>query len=401
MYKYFNCSIVNRETIDNNNDPELAYSETRNEVILENANDYLFSIVRFQLNGVSNLPLFIPRVEIGQNDINKTIYKISIRHEIYRAGAFHSTVYKSLPVTFRSQRTDVNRPNVPLTEQDFSTEYYSVYTYSHWLKLVNETFEQLHADLFQSVKNSLNDQTIVDVWKSPIMTKDSDSGGLFNLFLPKKNYGGSYVEFKNTGIELKSQLFFNSNMYGLFSNFHSQKQGNDLKNDIYPSENLKDANYEIVPIDYRNLDSTDDVKDRDGDAYWKMKQDFQSTDTLWNPIDSLVFTTSLIPINPEINGNPIIFTDGKFQQQANQNITELVITDLQAGVGSADGYSGLLTYVPSGEYRLSDFTSQKNYDLRNMSVRANYRNRLDGKLYPLKLFNGGSASVKMMFQKKY
>ena len=368
---YYNASIVNKETIDNDDDPRLSYNETRNNVILKNADQCYFSIIRFQLNGISNTPVFIPRIEIGQSDVNKTTHKISMETFTPASGV---KKFKTRSITFQPHMNS-KKPAIPMKQQDFDSEHHSVYNYSHWVRIVNDEMKSLHDD-------------IGAMGEAPILTKDAGSNGLFHLHLHDAHYG-------TNSSTMRIRLFFDSNMHGLFSNFHSMKRGNDLVNDL----GYSNATCEIVPIDYRGL-ANEKKQDASGNSYWKMSQDFESTSTLWSPVDSLVFTTNLIPVNPEISGNPIVFEDGKLKTQSTDNVTELVITDLQGGLQSADGHNGLLTYNPTNEYRLADFTSQKNCDLRNISVNAHHRNRIDGKLHPLKLFNNGSASIKMMFKKK-
>ena len=368
---HYNASIVNRETIDNDNDPRLSYNETRNNVILKNADQCHFSIIRFQLNGISDTPVFIPRVELGQTDVNKTTCEVSM--EIF-APTSGVKKFKTRSIIFKPN-VDTKKPSAPLIQQDFESEHYSVYTHSHWLKNVNDEMKALHDE-------------IGAIGQPPMFTKDAGSNGLVHLFLDNTCHG-------DTASAMQIRLFFDSNMYGLFSNFHSIKRGDDLMNDL----GCANSACEIVPMDHRGL-ANERKQDGNGHTHWKMSQDFESTSTLWSPVDSLVFTTNLIPINPEISGNPMVFEDGKLQTQSSDNATELAIADLQAALQSADGYNGLLTHDPSNEHRLADFTSQKNCDLRNISVNAHHRNRLDGKLHPLKPFNNGSASMKMMFEKK-
>jgi hypothetical protein len=79
--------------------------------------------------------------------------------------------------------------------------------------------------------------------------------------------------------------------------------------------------------DYINNTITGD----DGDKYLVITQDFPSTDTIWSPISSIVFTSSLLPIVAEQLGQPIIFSDGNVStpstSQANfqQTITDIAL----------------------------------------------------------------------------
>ena len=60
--------------------PQLRFEETRNNPYLDgDAFDYFCCILRFTIQTGNSLPVFIPRVQVGQPDINLTIYKIIIK----------------------------------------------------------------------------------------------------------------------------------------------------------------------------------------------------------------------------------------------------------------------------------------------------------------------------------
>jgi hypothetical protein len=78
---YYNVDLVNNQTVDYRNQPILSYQENRDQPILENAQDYYFSIIRFELNGLGrNIPLCIPVIEEGDknptSDVNQTITEL-------------------------------------------------------------------------------------------------------------------------------------------------------------------------------------------------------------------------------------------------------------------------------------------------------------------------------------
>jgi len=59
--------------------PQLRFEETRNNPYLDgDAFDYFCCILRFTIQTGNSLPVFIPRVQVGQSDRNLTIYKITI-----------------------------------------------------------------------------------------------------------------------------------------------------------------------------------------------------------------------------------------------------------------------------------------------------------------------------------
>lgn len=83
---YYNADIINNTTTDSVNgivtqDPLVRFNETRQASILNNAEEYHFSIVRFTMDGADkDLPLFIPQIVqgTGQININTTVYTMAV-----------------------------------------------------------------------------------------------------------------------------------------------------------------------------------------------------------------------------------------------------------------------------------------------------------------------------------
>ena len=68
--------------------PHLRFEETRNTPFLPgDSADYFCSIVRFNIQTGSTLPVFIPRIHTGQSDINKTIYQVGFEFTYYAPDA--------------------------------------------------------------------------------------------------------------------------------------------------------------------------------------------------------------------------------------------------------------------------------------------------------------------------
>jgi hypothetical protein len=136
-------------------------------------------------------------------------------------------------------------------------------------------------------------------------------------------------------------------------------------------------------------------------SYWVMAQDYESTSTLWSPIASIVFTSGFLPIVNESTGAPIRF--GSFNVGTNSatvpSAFQPIITDVALVNQSASDYRGFINYTPTAEYRITSFQRGKN-EIRQIDIQVWWKNRLDGKLYPLQMFNLSSVSIKIMFRKK-
>jgi hypothetical protein len=137
-----------------------------------------------------------------------------------------------------------------------------------------------------------------------------------------------------------------------------------------------------------------------GKSYYQEVQDYESTSSLWSPITALVFTSTLIPVYAEQVGAPIIYGEGNDgTNNQSTNAFQPIVTDIALPLDNAANYRGFIEYVPSAEYRMASFTSSRQ-EIRNIDIQVFWKARLDGNLYPLRMFNLSSVSIKMMFRKK-
>ena len=79
IHTYLDLDVVNNNLNSNTVAPQLRFEENRNTPFLEgDSSEYLGSTVRFSIQTGNSLPIFIPRVETGQSDINKTVYRVTL-----------------------------------------------------------------------------------------------------------------------------------------------------------------------------------------------------------------------------------------------------------------------------------------------------------------------------------
>lgn len=137
--------------------------------------------------------------------------------------------------------------------------------------------------------------------------------------------------------------------------------------------------------------------------YWRIEQEQPSDDSLWSPIGSIVFTSTLLPVKAEQVGPPVQLGAGNIGNSTAtaQSAFQPIITDiaLDTSVAGAGAYRSLIYYAPLAEYRLSDFGASKQ-PIRNVDVQVFWKCRLNSQLYPVQMFNLSSVSFKMMFKKK-
>jgi hypothetical protein len=344
--------------------------------------------------------------------------------------------------------------------QDLTSRYYWVYTYQHFVDLWNATM--VDAGQFASAPLATSTCAYQDTYNAfytdyiakggvagdfpyatfgafcnavypPVMKFVADSSK-FDIYMDSAGFGERLTAFTPTAFGPPSgqathpvcRLFFNANMFGLFANYNNTYYnlptgslfGGVIVPDGYVNEilatnkafqNISDFRLSpytgIAPLGYTpvSLTGTAITPNMIGRVYYIAQQDYSSTDSLWSPVSSIVFTSTLLPIRTEATGAPVVLGAGNlgFSQATVQSAFQPIITDisLDTSSGNADAYRRFIYYAPSAEYRLSDFSSSKQ-DVRNIDIQVFWKNRLDNQLYPINMFNLSSVSIKVMFKHK-
>lgn len=484
-YIYYNCDIINNRTDDINQallaspDPQIRFNETRDTALVKDVSQYEFSIIRFTVNGANrDLPLFIPNIETGQTDVNLTTYSVALSfQQTYNVAEGIRNLNIAPPPTRIIYEPETKNailaptPRPPTVEQDLSTRYYWVYTYQHFLDLVNKTLYTAHKTLYDNIVAAwaaLGTATPLPAQfatytafqayvQPPQIVYDDETKPLFTIYADSDAFGQRLEPFVaavppavGATTQPRCRLFFNTNMYGLFANFSNlfwnsidigattipaflggtypsvytlpgfpnsptlsggnpaytyplgyvpEGYVNEL---IFPNKFFQNVDdYRLAP--YSGVPPLGYVPLSAQKAYWKLTQDYKSVDSLWSPISSIVFTTSLIPVKTEAASQPNILGTGNLGDSAptSKSAFEPIITDiaLDLATGGADDYRQFVFYSPSAEYRMSSLTPSKQ-ELRNIDIQVYWKNRLNNQLYPFNMFNLSSVSLKMMFRHK-
>lgn len=499
---YYNAVLISAQTADLQtpaSGPNIVrFNETRDSAIVKDASQYYYSIIRFAMNGPGkNLPLFIPLIQTNgfavtnQQDPNLTIYYLTLAYQrnwIYtnNASAVQETLITltppSTPITYipETQNTIFAPvPSVPvggITKQDISTRYYWVYTYKHWVTLINNAL----STAMYSLWTAFNDQ-----WASLPTTQPSPypaySDWLAAHDVPSISYDettrcfeiyGDTRAFNVSGQILPTppdaplangsqtpipawtnapyvandppapyseayiRMFFNDNLFGLLANFNNtylgQTGSGSLMWPLYPLplaiggaiaannpvylytteilftnqqyQNILNNNpglqnnsaavpplynpYFLIPTDKQNL-------------YWVAKQDYPSTGSLWSPVASIVFTSTLLPLKKEFSAVPIkLGTTNVAGSTSSPAAFDPVITDfvIDQQVERAEGWRDFTLYEPTAEYRMISMNASHE-EIRNIDIQVFWKYRLTGELIPLSMFNCSDVSIKMMFRK--
>jgi hypothetical protein len=332
--------------------------------------------------------------------------------------------------------------------EDLDSRYYWVYTYQHWLDLVNKTiydpseaskapsavFNCCMGDTFSAFYQQwliscpttafpyANLGDFVQVIIPPVFTRDNSSG-LFSITVDSDAFGDRILPSVSVTTLPSSpsnnpvcRLFFNTNMYGLFSNLPNTYWNTlsptvgPFPGQVAPVGYVNEISFDRLPVskvvDYRlppygGTPPLGLVPIYAQKPYWVLQQEYISTDSLWSPVGSIVFTSTLMPIQTESAGPPIDLGAGNtnFSAPTVRSAFEPIITDIVVPLGDkgAQEYRSFIYYNPTAEFRLADFTADT--EIRNIDIQVFWRSRLNNVLYPIQMFNQSSVNIKFMFKK--
>ena len=358
-YDLIQTNLENSET----DPPQCQFNERRNQEFIKNPEQYKFSITRFMIDTPS-LPLFRPIIRyleptdaLISPDI--TVYSVSLKLNTADASAA-SQQY----VYWETQDETKIAPTAPYYNpnglQDNSTGYYNCYSYSWFLRLINVALENAALEFSLS--------------SAPTLLFDSASN-LFVLSAPAALY--------DSASDTYYEIYMNKALYQLFSSLPSV---------IVSHTSSYGLNYKITTNNFKGYSKTSITTDNTTDTDSLMVYGEFPTIYLWNCVTSIVFTSSNLPIVPANTSNPALTREGEPIVFNNQPNTRRIVTDLVAG----DSYKPYLVYSPSAQYRYIDLTQGS--PLRDIDIQVYFLDR-QGQLNPFKLNSGGTATIKILFEK--
>ncbi|HDZ16735.1 hypothetical protein LCGC14_0704730 [marine sediment metagenome] len=211
----FNFRLINKEGFLSNDNAKLkdaSFNITLNKVLLNQSENFYIEVEKYKIPG-TYLPNQIFRIQqgIGQTNPNLGTYAITLRF----AGVDYTVFLLLVP----DDKT-IPVPNAPSANNGLQakSEYYFIFTYESFLKLLNTALATSFA-LIQAAGGLPGNVS------SPPIFQYNKFGAIFSFMVQ-----GSYIA---AGV----QLFFNANLYDLFTTFESFKVNDPL--------NIS-KNYEII-----------------------------------------------------------------------------------------------------------------------------------------------------------
>ena len=364
LHIYYDLDILNNDVQGSQLPVPLRFEEVRNNPFLMCPENYYMSVVRFQIQTSDSLPVFVPQVQIGQLDPNKLVYSITLSYKTYDYQQYVNFIPYDLTQPI---------PAPPLDFQDLTSAYYFVPTYQSWIEMVNNTFI--------SAFNGLKALVVAggDALPSnfpPFM--EFDPNNLVSILdTDVLGYDRSLVN--------PIKIYMNSGMFNLFAtfpativNYTTAQYG---KNYLFTIFNNNNTNILTLPT-------------------YNVIQSYQegSTVALMNPVQSIVFTTALLPVVPAFVSQPKIFGSNSLLSNVgnNSNIAPM-ISDFVVPVDALNTYRPNVVYTPSSEYRLIGMYGGS--PVSAIEISAFWKDPF-GQMHPILLNSGCGASLKIMFRRK-
>jgi hypothetical protein len=145
---YLDLQIVNNNQNNNEPPPVLRFEETRNSPVLPGDRaDYFCSILRFSVETGDEIPVFIPRIELGESqmDVNKTVYRVTVEH---------NGVSKTVPLIWDPIDLSVEPPQPPMLKQNIMSRYYYMTNFSQFLPMINNALKEAWSIVGSEKNNS-------------------------------------------------------------------------------------------------------------------------------------------------------------------------------------------------------------------------------------------------------
>ena len=335
----------------------LIFSDIRTQEVLNNPQDYYVTVCRFHIDTFSTIPAIIPQVQIGQSDPNLTVYSFTLTFEEHTAQVFLEFVPEN-----RAEPT----PKAPTTQQDMSSKYYFVSSYSYFVGLLNKTLTNAF--------NALAELVDLPTTHAPFLLYDSSTGSLI--------FNADAVAFDTENVSSPINIYCNNQMRNLLSSFEWLNYGFNASDGMNYMLNI----YSQYGTNILELESYNVLN-----AY----EEYNSIIN-WCPVQCISISSQSLPLFQTIISNPQDFNSITSMSVQSSNITIPTLTDFQVSLESGKEYVPSVDYTAT-HYRLIDLFGHT--PIQNIQLYALWRDNY-GNSYQIQLPCGSSANLKLLFRKK-
>ena len=429
---YLDLALINNDNQGNSPKSSLTFNDVRTNPILTNPSNYFMTIARFAVDTPAiSLPMFIPLLNMdGTNSIstggyNQTAYTITIAQVVAAGGGgTQMTNLKTVNVLWAPQDAtayppknpliDNANPNSPFVTQDITTGYYNCYSVEWWLNCVNNALATVWTTAtgdsanipFMTVQPLTN---LITLYTSAdpnynLSVLSTFANGLNNT-PPTPIWGGS-----GTFPSIKYAIFFNEPLFNLFSSLNSVYYGGSIGANaatiFTDAPSIATAtsrpylfNYYIQPVVYPTTVAVPATSLVGASTFYPMVTGYSPV-PMWNPVQSIVFTSVLLPIVPSLTTQPIPYgnptSNSNISSGNNAGVTN-IMNDIQVDLVSGNEYKPKVLYLPQAEYRLVDLNDCNTINEASFSVfwKTKY-----SQLMPFFLGAQCSANIKILFRRK-
>jgi len=306
------------------------------------------------------------------------------------------------------------RETFHIASQDITTGYYNCYNVKWWLACVNKALR----DCWTALPGNTGLEA-----SAPVLVSDAGTNSITLLTPISATQAWNFAQSEFSAIgngsapiyigvgsspAVNYSMFFNEPLFNLFSGFPSVYYGNTLtaSNFDAPSQAIIAGkywlfNYYVLPINFQNNNVITLYDIQKNPSMWVSTESEYSPVPMWNPIASLVFTSSLLPVSMSFTSLPQVYNSNPFNQTyangGNNAQISNMISDIQVGLVSGSEYKPSVLYVPAGEYRLIDILGSN--PIFQASFGISWKTKF-GQLVAFRLGAQCGANIKILFRRK-
>jgi len=396
--KYYNILVKNNNTgydeagnaISTTGAVTLAFEQTRTIPYIYRPKDFFMSVVAFEMD-TQSVPVFIADPIVGETNVNKLVYTITMEYSPSSVGV-HTVVQRN--VIWFPEDASATVPSGIVPDDYNMNPYYYAYTYQHLINVVNKTIQDIWVAIGSPVASGNNTSIFLTLENNMVVLHANNQLCRTNsLGVPVNSTGVASGQFV--------KLYFNSELFNLFSSLEAIKQPQPL-GFLTPTASYLNTNYQLIFSRNTSCKNEETVRTNfstvpPGSSHVMITNSSEySPLPYWNPVDKIVFTTAQLPVVPQLIAAASNYYSNTQNASTNAD-TQYILCDFSAQLTTGTEYKPNISYVPPAEYVLNELYGEK--EVYSISIFVYWKDKF-GDLHPFILEPGGTALLKIMFRKK-